>query len=311
MKDQRILVTGSAGFIGSNIANTLASENDVIAIDDCFLGDQENLCDAVDFRKMCVLEDGLPTDVDTVFHLAALSSYAMHEDDTCKGVRVNIEGFVNVVEQARTAGCTNVVYASTSSIYGNQTEPSPEGMSVEANTGYEASKLARERYAQYFSNHYDISLAGLRFFSVYEGYGGSEGHKGEFANVVSQFADDIAKNESPVLYGDGAQTRDFTHVNDVVRAAVLAAEHELDGVYNVGTGSSYSFNEVVEMINDELGTNVKPRYVENPIPDSVYVHDTCADFNKLREDTGWEPQIDFEEGVRRVCEKYIDSKKAI
>jgi len=309
MKDQRVLVTGAAGFIGSNIANTLASENDVIAIDDCFLGDEGNLSDAVDFRKMCVLEDDLPTDVDMVFHLAALSSYAMHEDDPCKGARVNIEGFVNVVEQARTAGCTNVVYASTSSIYGNQTEPSPEGMSVEANTGYEASKLARERYAQYFSNHYDMTLAGLRFFSVYQGYGGSEGHKGEFANVVSQFADDIAKNESPVLYGDGTQTRDFTHVNDVVRAAVLAAKNELDGIYNVGTGSSYSFNEVVEMINDELGTDVKPRYVENPIPKSVYVSDTCADCGKIRDETGWEPEISFEEGIRRVCAGYKDSNR--
>ncbi len=308
MKDQRILVTGSAGFIGSNIANTLASENDVIGIDDCFLGDQGNLSDAVDFKKMCVLEDDLPTDVDTVFHLAALSSYAMHEDDTCKGVRVNIEGFVNVVEQARTAGCTNIVYASTSSIYGNQTEPSPEGMSVEANTGYEASKLARERYAQYFSNHYDMTLSGLRFFSVYEGYGGSEGHKGEFANVVSQFADDIAKNESPVLYGDGTQTRDFTHVNDVVRAAVLAAEHELDGVYNVGTGSSYTFNEVVKLINNEFNTDIKPNYVENPVPESVYVTDTCADHSKLTEATGWEPVVNFKDGIRRVCKAYSNSK---
>jgi len=107
---------------------------------------------------------------------------------------------------------------------------------VSVNTGYEASKLARERYGEYFSNHYDMSAAGMRFFSVYQGYGGAEEHKGEYANVIAQFADDIADGEAPVLYGDGTQTRDFTHVSDIVRGLELAAVRELDGIYNLGTG---------------------------------------------------------------------------
>jgi UDP-glucose 4-epimerase len=177
-------------------------------------------------------------------------------------------------------------------------------MPVTVNTGYEASKMARERYAEYFANHYGLSMAGLRYFSVYQGYGGAEQHKGEYANVIAQFADDVAHGRAPKLYGDGTQTRDFTHVSDIVRGTELAADHELTGVYNLGTGEAYAFDTVVEMINDELDADVDPEYVENPIPEDVYVHDTCADSSKMREATGWEPQIDFEEGIRRVCAQY-------
>jgi UDP-glucose 4-epimerase len=305
MQSKRILVTGGAGFIGSNFANTLAETNDVIAIDDGYLGTPENLDNAVEYHNQSVLDDDLPTDVDVVVHVAALSSYQMHEDNPTKGARVNVEGFVNTVNQARQDGCDTVVYATTSSIYGSRTEPSPEDMPIETNTGYEASKLARERYGEYFANHYGMNMAGLRFFSVYQGYGGAEEHKGDYANVIAQFADDIANGTQPKLYGDGEQTRDFTHVSDIVRGMELAAEHELTGIYNLGTGEAYSFNTVVEMINDALGTDVAPAYVENPIPGDVYVHNTCADSSKMREATGWEPSISFEEGIKRVCAQYM------
>jgi UDP-glucose 4-epimerase len=177
-------------------------------------------------------------------------------------------------------------------------------MDVTVNTGYEASKMARETYAEYFQNHYDLTLAGMRFFSVYQGYGGAEEHKGEYANVIAQFADDLAGGDAPKLYGDGEQTRDFTHVDDIVRGLVLAAEHELNGVYNLGTGEAYDFNTVVEMLNDELGTDIQPEYVENPIPEDVYVHDTCADFSRMHEATGWEPKTSFEAGIELVCAPY-------
>ncbi len=304
MENKQILVTGGAGFVGSNLANHLAEHNDVVVVDDGYLGTPENLVADVDYREQCVLDDDLPTNVDVVFHLAALSSYAMHEDDPTRGARVNVEGFVNTVEQARKDGCATIVYASTSSIYGNRTEPSPVDMDITVNTGYEASKLARERYAEYFSNHYDMFVAGMRFFSVYQGYGGAEEHKGEYANVIAQFADDMANGKQPVLYGDGTQTRDFTHVRDIVRGLELAAEHQLTGIYNLGTGDAYNFNELVELLNDELGTNIQPDYVENPIPDSVYVHDTCADTSAFEDATGWVPEIDFETGIERVCEEY-------
>jgi UDP-glucose 4-epimerase len=308
MQGNRVLVTGGAGFIGSNLSNYLAADNDVIAVDDCYLGTPENLDESVEFRDASVLDDDLPTEgVDVLFHLAALSSLTMHEDSIeglRRGARVNVEGFANAVEQVRRDGCDTVVYASTSSIYGNRTEPSPESMDVEAHTGYEASKLARERYGEYFANAHDTAVAGMRFFSVYQGYGGSEGHKGEYANIIAQFADDIANGEPPVIYGDGSHTRDFTHVDDVVRGLELAADHRLTGIYNLGTGESYSANEVVELLADELDADVEPEHVENPIPDDMFVHDTMADATKMREATGWEPEISFEEGIERVCAQY-------
>jgi UDP-glucose 4-epimerase len=302
MKGNRVLVTGGAGFIGSNLSNHLAAENDVIALDDLYLGTPENLADEVEFVDASVLDDDLPTDVDVVFHLAALSSRQMLEENPREGARVNIEGFVNTVEQARRDGCETVVYASTSSAYGSQTDPCPEDMELEASTGYDASMLGRERYAEYFSDFHDLSLAGTRFFSVYQGYAGNEEHKGEYANTVSQFASQIANGESPVLWGDGSQTRDFTHVDDIVRGLEGTAEAGLDGVFNLGTGRSYTFNEMIEMINEELGTDVEPEY--EPVPLENYVYHTCADTSKIRDAIGWEPEISFEEGVSRVCAAY-------
>jgi len=310
MNGNRVLVTGGAGFIGSNLANHLAADNEVVVVDDCYLGTADNLDDSVEFHEQSVLDDDLPTEgVDAVFHLAALSSLKMHEDsreNLCTGLRVNVEGFANTVEQAREDGCETVVYASTSSIYGDRTEPSPESMAVEANTGYEASKLARERYAEYFHNYHDMSMAGLRFFSVYQGYRGAEEHKGEFANIIAQFADDVANGESPVIYGDGTHSRDFTHVQDIVRGIELAADHELQGIYNLGTGEQHTANEVVERLCSILDSDVEPEHVENPIDEDVFVQHTMADATKMQEATGWEPEISFEEGLERVCGPYLE-----
>jgi UDP-glucose 4-epimerase len=275
MKDQRVLVTGGAGFIGSNLANHLAEDNDVIAVDDTYLGTPENIADNVEFVEATVLDgeefveatvlDGeFPTDVDVLFHLAALSSRNMHEENPQRGCRVNVEGFVNTVEQVKDHGCDTVVYALTSSIYGSRSEPLSKSMEVESQTAYEASKLARERYAEYYAHHHDMNMAGLRFLSVYHGFGGNEEHKDEYANAVARFADAIASGEALELFGDGSQTRDFTHVHDVARACELAADHELTGVYNVGTEDPYGFNEMVAMINDVLKTDIDPEYIKCP-----------------------------------------------
>ncbi|MGM0605504.1 MAG: NAD-dependent epimerase/dehydratase family protein [Halobacteriota archaeon] len=306
MNGRRVLVTGGAGFIGSNLANALASENDVIVVDDCSFGTPAHLTEAVDVRERSVLESELPTDVDVVFHLAARSSYEMHEADPAQGVRTNVEGFVNVADQARADGCETIVYASTSSVYGTHTEPTRATRPVTASTAYEASKLARERYAEYLSTQYGLSVAGMRMYSVYEGFDGAESHKGGYANVVAQFADDIANDRRPIVYGDGTQTRDFTHVSDVVRALVRTAESNLDGVYNVGTGRAISFNDLIELLAAEFRTDVTPKYVENPIDEAVYVHDTIANADRLTAATGWEPTVSIRDGVKRVCETYAD-----
>ncbi len=304
MDGRRILVTGGAGFIGSNLANTLAPMNDVIAIDDCSLGTATNLTSGVDFRERSILETDLPTAVDVIFHMAALSSYQMHNRDPLRGVRVNVEGFVNVVEQARLDGCESIVYASTSSVYHDNQYPTAEDYPLVATTGYEASKLARERYAEYFNHQSSISLSGMRLFSVYEGFGGTEAHKGQFANLVSQFADVIAAGDSPVIYGDGTQTRDFIHIEDVVTAIIAAANADLEGIYNVGTGTSHSLNELVDLLTTTFDVAIDPEYIQNPVADAAYVQHTCGDSTKLQSATGWQPTIDLAEGVQRVYMQY-------
>jgi UDP-glucose 4-epimerase len=304
MDGKRVLVTGGAGFIGSNLANHLAPENEVTVVDNCYLGTPDNLAEDVEFVEADVLDDDLPTDVDVVFHLAALSSRPMLEDDPQLGASVNVEGLVNVVEQAHDDGCGTVVYSSTSSFYDND-PPGRETDTLTAKTGYEASMLSRERYGEYYNSFYDdLSVAGTRFFSVYQGYGGAEEHKGEYANTVSQWAEKMARGDAPVLWGDGEQTRDYTHVSDVVRALVRIAEEQLEGVYNVGAETSVSFNETVEMLNEALRTDIEPTY--EPVQLSNYNYAQRADASKLREATGWEPQVSFEEGVEQVVAPYRD-----
>ncbi|MFB6138082.1 MAG: NAD-dependent epimerase/dehydratase family protein [Halobacteriaceae archaeon] len=304
MDGRRVLVTGGAGFIGSNLANHLAGANDVVVLDDCFLGTPENLDEGVTFVEGSVLDGDVPADVDVCFHLAALSSRAMLEESPREGARVNLEGFVNTVEQVRTAGCDTVVYASTSSVYDDD-PPGREDDPVRADTGYEASMLSRERYMEYYDSYYDdLAVAGARFFSVYQGYGGAEAHKGEYANTVSQWAAKMAEGERPVLWGDGEQTRDYVHVSDVARALEALADERCRGAYNVGTGRSFSFNETVALLNDALGTDIDPVY--EPVPLENYNYRQRADATKLREATGWESTVPFEEGVERVCAPYRD-----
>lgn len=295
------IVTGGAGFIGSNLANALnADGHDVYVLDDLSLGTPDNLDDGIEMYGADVAKQhwDFGFEVDVVFHLAALSSLTMHQDDPQRGARVNVEGFVNTVEKARKSGCDTVVYASTSSIYAGGSLPSPSDQPVTARTAYEASKLARERYAEFYQHEHDIDMCGLRFFSVYQGYEGNEEHKGEYANVISQFAAKMKDGEQPVLFGDGEQTRDFTHVSDVVQALRDAVGE--NGVYNVGTGESYTFNEVVQILNDELGTDIEPEHIENPIDEDIYVDETLADCSRFEALTGWSPEIQLSEGVTRL-----------
>jgi UDP-glucose 4-epimerase len=303
MRDKRVLVTGGAGFVGSTLANALAPDNEVLALDDLYLGTPDNLDDDVEFVRGSVLDDDWPADVDVVFHLAALSSRSMLEENPERGTRVNVEGTVNVVERTREHADT-VVYAGTSSMYDDD-PPAHEDDPVAAATCYEASMLSRDRYMEYYNAYYDdLSVASARFSSVYEGYGGNETHKGSYANTVSQWAAKMADGGRPVLWGDGSQTRDYVHVSDVARALEAIADERLSGAYNVGTGENYSFDETVTLLNDALGTEIAPEY--EPVPLANYNYRQRFDVTKLREATGWTPTVSFPEGVRRVCAPYVD-----
>ncbi|MBI2636302.1 GDP-mannose 4,6-dehydratase, partial [Candidatus Peregrinibacteria bacterium] len=159
----------------------------------------------------------------------------------------------------------------------------------------------------YHRTHPELEIIGFRFMSV---YGPNEEHKGIYANLISQFVWAMARGESPVVYGDGTQTRDFTNVRDIVQGITLAMETEKhlgNDVFNIGTGTSIAVRDLVELINKVLGTAIKPRYIENPVKES-YISSQQADITKIRSVLGYAPSVSLEEGIRRLVEEHRSHK---
>jgi len=299
----RFLVTGGAGFIGSNIVRRLLADGDeAVVIDDLTLGNVNNVPGVKVLRgdvRDARLVDEACEGVDGIFHDAARSSAPMFSPDPREGVDVNLKGFMNVAEAARRLSIP-VVYASTSSLYSRCKPPHREDMEVAPGSFYEYSFFARERYASLLSELYGVRLIGLRYFSV---YGPHEEYKTRFANNVSQFAWDMMSGRAPVIYGDGSQTRDLTYVDDVVEANILAFKSKVRcDVFNVGTGKTTSFNRIIELLNSALGSSIAPEYVPNPIKN--YVKETQADVSKAERLLGFRAKVGLEEGIRRTVEYY-------
>jgi UDP-glucose 4-epimerase len=287
----KILVTGGAGFIGSNIANTLSREKHttVVAFDDLSLGRPINLSQNVKFVKGSVMDYELTLELskgcDYIFHSAAKSSSPMFKNDPREGVDINALGFMNVMESAKRNRAKKVIFASSSSMYNGLPIPFKESQIITPKTFYEASFYCREILAKSYYLENGLNSIGLRYFSV---YGPNEKHKGNFANNISQFLWTMTNGESPIIYGDGTQTRDFTFVDDVVQANILALQSEERefGIYNIGTGTETSFSRIVEIINQHLGTDIRATYVDNPIKN--YVHKTKADISLAKSELSYE-----------------------
>lgn len=309
----RVLVAGGAGFIGSNlVARLLREGHSVVAVDNFLTGDKRNLrgtdvpFEKLDCAKPAYLErfakGGSWTEggsasgpFDVVVHLAGASSVGLFDEDPLRAQQA-IAAFQNSLEIARAAKA-KVAFASTSSFYARCPKPFREDMHIVPATLYEFSKLAMEELAQAYWHRYGVESVAFRFFSV---YGPNEEAKGKFANVLSQFAWAMKRGEAPVLYGDGSQTRDFTHVSDLLDGILLALQKSKGfQVYNIGTGIEHTFNDVVALLNEALGTRIKPTYVPNPIRN--YVAETLADNTKLRA-LGWTPKVTLKEGVRKQVE---------
>lgn len=301
----RILVTGGAGFIGSNIVEKLSEEHDVIVLDDLYLGNKKNVDGYhAEFVKGSVMDAELVNKLckqcDYVFHNAAMSSSPMFKEQPKLGMEVNVIGFMNVMKAALDNGVKKVVYASTSSMYNGNALPFSENQPITAKTFYEASFRTREIVAQTYYYENNLSSIGLRYFSV---YGPRELHKGQYANNISQFLWDMMEGKAPLIYGDGTQRRDFTFVRDVVSANILAMTSNINfGIFNVGTGIGTSFNALVALTNNALGTSIEPRYIENPLKN--YVHDTIADLSLISKSLGYKPQWTLEKGIKFLIDYY-------
>lgn len=300
---EKILVTGGAGFIGSNAANILARAGyEVIAFDDLSFGTAKNLEEGIRFVEGSVLDphalDALGF-VDYVIHLASSSSAPMFADNLIGSVENNILGHVHVLEYARRHGVKKVLYASTSSIYGNNPLPLTEDQSVSPPNFYAVTKHAQEELSQVYHQVYATEIIGFRFMSV---YGLHEEHKGKFANLASQFVWGMEKGKHAVVYGDGSQTRDFVNVRDVVAAFLLALKAETKfgaTVFNIGTNRAVSLVSLIDIINKALGTDLTPECIANPVA-SGYIAAQEADLSKITRELGYEPQVTLEDGIAEI-----------
>ncbi|MDH5596690.1 MAG: NAD-dependent epimerase/dehydratase family protein [Candidatus Peregrinibacteria bacterium] len=303
---KKVLVTGGAGFIGSNFCNLNKEKFDVTALDNLFLGDPANLDEDVRFIEgdACKAEDlDKVGPVDYVVHLAGTSSAPMFMDDGFVDGYVNsVKSFVTVLDWARKNGVQKVIYASTSSLYGNNPLPLTEDQHVTPLNHYAVTKQVYEHAAACYNKVYpQMDIIGFRFMSV---YGPNEEAKGQFANLVSQFCWDYARGKEPVIYGDGSQTRDFTNVRDVVQGITLAIDSEKKlgaDVFNIGTGHATSLNEICQALEAAFDNEIKAKYIENPVKEG-YVRGQWADISKIREVLGYEPKVKLEDGIREQVE---------
>lgn len=296
------LVTGGAGFIGSNLVeNLLASGKEVTVLDNLHTGSLNNLEGFKGTLKVvkadCADILNLNLEPEEIYHLGIPSSSPMYKKDPLF-VGKAINEAISVFEVARKTRC-KVVYASSSSLYNGLNPPHREDRQILVTDYYTEARLAIERIAELYKQLFDVKSAGMRFFSV---YGPREMAKKQYANMISQFLWEIKASRPPVIFGDGSQTRDFVYVDDVVRALRLAMDSNYHGILNLGTGRSYSFNEVINMLNLKLGLAIKPRYMENPIKN--YVQHTLADTLKCRSFLKFEAKFTLDEGVSNLIEYY-------
>ncbi len=306
MKNKKIVVTGGAGFIGSNLVESLAEENEVKIIDDFSTGKKENISDlSVEIVEGSITNLDLLKEIfegaDYIFHQAALPSVDRSIKDPISSNEVNVDGTLKVLIAARDAGVKKVVYASSSSTYGDTpTLPKKEDMEPNPLSPYAITKLTGEYYCTIFDHIYGLPTVSLRYFNV---YGPRQNPSSEYAAVIPRFINRVLNNEPPVIYGDGKQTRDFTFIKDVVRANILSAERgKARGMINVAGGKRITINELAEKIIDLTGKKekekvkekLKPIYTE-PRPGDI--RHSLADISKAKKMLGYEPRWSLDDGL--------------
>ena len=301
---EKAVVTGGAGFIGSNIVDELVRRGyQVTVLDDLSTGKRENIEHLLKNGQVEFVEGSI-TDLALlqetlegahyIFHEAAIASVPRSIDIPLASHEVNATGTLNVLLAARDNGVRKVVYASSSSVYGDTpTLPKTEAMTPNPRSPYAVSKLVGEYYCGVFHEVYGLPTVSLRYFNV---FGPRQDPDSQYSAVIPGFISRIAQGSPPVIFGDGEQTRDFTFVGDVVSANILAAESEAVGAFNIGSGSRNSLNELATLIIRLMGKNLQPVY-ESPRRGDV--KDSLADVSRARQ-FGHEPQWTLEEGLKET-----------
>jgi UDP-glucose 4-epimerase len=311
----KVLVTGGAGFIGSNLVRALlARGDDVRVLDNFSTGNRANLAGLADDVELVEGElrsyervHNAVRGVEVVFHLGALGSVPRSVQDPLTSGAVNVEGTLNVLLAARDEGVRRVIFASSSSIYGDQPElPLRETMAPDPISPYGVAKLAAERYCVSFTRVYPFETVVLRYFNV---FGPRQDPRSQYAAVVPLFVTAIAAGEPVTIFDDGEQSRDFTYIDNVVAANLLAADAaDASGrIFNVSSGAPASVNELAETIGRLLDKPVERRYLP-PRPGDL--RNSWADVSEAREGLGFEPSVSLEDGLRRTADFLLGERSS-
>jgi UDP-glucose 4-epimerase len=305
----KYIVTGGAGFIGSHIVEELAQQkHEVVIVDNLFSGKMENIRPFLK-KKNVTLVKGSITDLsvlkkisegaDGIFHEGAIASVPRSIADPLASNEANVTGTLNVLIAARDGGVRKVLFASSSSVYGNTPAlPKHEDMTPNPLSPYAVSKLTGEHYLKVFSEVYGLKTLSLRYFNV---FGPRQDPKSEYAAVIPRFITKILRRESPTIYGDGGQTRDFTYVKDVVQANIRAMESDAEGVFNVAYCKRIDLNELANMIMEITGITV-PLIYEPPRTGDV--RDSLADIRRAQDAFRYAPEYTVKKGLQETIAWY-------
>ena len=305
------LVTGGAGFIGSNLVEALVKRGERVRVIDNFsTGKRENLHDVwsqIEFREVDLLDESALRKacegVDTVFHQAAIPSVPRSVADPITTHRSNTDGTLNLLVAARDARVRRVIYAASSSAYGDTpTLPKDEEMLPSPISPYAVQKLASELYMTSFHRVYELETVSLRYFNI---FGPKQDAASQYSGVLAKFITAMLQDQTPTIYGDGKQSRDFTYVDNAIQANIKAAaapaEKVAGRIFNVATGERYDLNQMFATLRKIIGFQGEPIYRE---PRTGDVKHSLADISKARKEFGYAPEISFEEGLRRTVEWY-------
>jgi len=299
----KILVTGGLGFIGSNIAERLVREgHEVTALDNYHTGSEDNVKSIKDRIQIMKGNSGelasLGEKYDVILHQGIYSSSPMYKENRHLMATI-FDEMISILDYAKANG-SRVVFASSSSVYNQNPPPHREDMEIKTMDFYTEGRYPLERIANLYNQFYGVNVIGLRYFSC---YGPHEASKGRFANLTTQFLWSLQKGEAPVIFGDGKQTRDFTYVDDVVEANVLAMNSDVGfGIYNVGTGTATTMNDMFELLKTKMEKDIEAEYIENKVQN--YVSHTQADISKAEKELGFKAKIALNDGIDKLIEYY-------
>lgn len=306
----RALITGGAGFIGSSLVDgLLAAGAEARVLDNFSTGNRANLAHVAgnvevvegDLRSYERVHNAV-AGCDVVFHQGALPSVPRSIADPLTSSEINVGGTLNVLLAARDAGVRRVVFASSSSVYGDAPGfPREESQATEPMAPYAVSKLAAEQYCRVATRVYGLETVSLRYFNV---FGPRQDPLSQYSAVIPKFIAALREGRAPLVYGDGGQSRDFTYVTDIVRANLLAADAPAPAagrVINIACGRDHSLNELVALLRSLVGSDVEAELAESRPGD---VRRSLADISLARELLGFVPEVDFEEGLRRTVDSF-------